>query len=108
MVTVENFIQINQLLHSPLLSSLLLVTMILLVLCESNITAGKQTFTPGVTFKGQLTYGQSITDSCIDIPMTDELLQNLAQGVQARRELNKLSSDDKGGADTSGVVSTKQ
>ena len=59
------------------------------VMVESNIVAGKQKFTPGVTFKAQLTYGQSITDACIDVADTDLLLNTLAEGVRARRELNK-------------------
>jgi 3-deoxy-7-phosphoheptulonate synthase len=59
------------------------------VMVESNITAGKQSFTPGVTFKGQLAYGQSITDACVDIADTDILLGNLAQGVKNRRSMNE-------------------
>ena len=59
------------------------------VMIESNIMEGKQKFTPGITFKASLTYGQSITDACVNIPTTDSMLADLAQGVRARRELNK-------------------
>ena len=59
------------------------------VMVESNITEGKQKFTPGVTLKTSLIYGQSITDACVDVATTDLLLADLAQGVRTRRDMNK-------------------
>jgi 3-deoxy-7-phosphoheptulonate synthase len=51
------------------------------VMIESNLVAGAQTLTPGQP----LTYGQSITDACIDWPETHALLKELAAAVRARR-----------------------
>jgi 3-deoxy-7-phosphoheptulonate synthase len=52
------------------------------VMIESNIVAGRQDVKPGVP----LTYGQSITDGCIDWSTTVEVLEKLADAVSARRE----------------------
>jgi 3-deoxy-7-phosphoheptulonate synthase len=49
---------------------------------ESNLVAGRQDVLPGVT----LTYGQSITDGCIDWTTTVQALNVLADAVAARRE----------------------
>lgn len=49
---------------------------------ESNLVAGRQEVLPGVT----LTYGQSITDGCIDWTTTVQALNVLADAVAARRE----------------------
>jgi 3-deoxy-7-phosphoheptulonate synthase len=49
---------------------------------ESNLVAGRQDVLPGVT----LTYGQSITDGCIDLDTTVAALDRLADAVEARRE----------------------
>jgi len=49
---------------------------------ESNLVAGRQDVLPGVT----LTYGQSITDGCIDWNTTVLALNELADAVAARRQ----------------------
>lgn len=51
------------------------------VMIESNLVAGKQK----LTTKENLTYGQSITDGCIDWNETVEVLNKLSDGVQKRR-----------------------
>jgi 3-deoxy-7-phosphoheptulonate synthase len=51
------------------------------VMIESNLVAGRQDVVPG----GALTYGQSITDACIDWSATVEVLNMLADAVSARR-----------------------
>jgi 3-deoxy-7-phosphoheptulonate synthase len=53
------------------------------VMIESNLIAGRQDVVPGMA----LTYGQSITDGCIDWTTTVSSLQVLAGAVAARREL---------------------
>ena len=53
------------------------------VMIESNLVAGRQDVLPGVA----LTYGQSITDGCIDWETTASTLSLLADAVAARREL---------------------
>jgi 3-deoxy-7-phosphoheptulonate synthase len=52
------------------------------VMLESHLVAGSQKL--GDDPAG-LTYGQSITDACIDLPTTLELLDHLAGAVQAAR-----------------------
>ncbi|AFY62743.1 3-deoxy-7-phosphoheptulonate synthase [Synechococcus sp. PCC 6312] len=52
---------------------------ILGVMIESHLVAGQQAI-PGDL--RQLTYGQSITDACVDFPTTVEMLQDLAQAVR--------------------------
>ena len=52
------------------------------VMIESNLVAGRQDVKPGVP----LTYGQSITDGCIDWSTTVEVLEKLADAVTARRD----------------------
>ncbi len=51
------------------------------VMIESNLVAGAQKLAPGC----ELTYGQSITDGCIDWADTQVLLDELAAAVRARR-----------------------
>ena len=51
------------------------------VMLESFIVAGRQN--PGTP--ATLTYGQSVTDACMDIEMTASALETLATAVQARR-----------------------
>ncbi|MDE1161296.1 MAG: 3-deoxy-7-phosphoheptulonate synthase [Acidobacteriaceae bacterium] len=51
------------------------------VMIESNLVAGAQSLVDGKA----LTYGQSITDACIDWPETATLLRELAASVRARR-----------------------
>src|SRR5258708_5317447 len=53
------------------------------VMMESNLVAGRQDVVPGKP----LTYGQSITDGCIDWEMTVRALNALADAVAARRNL---------------------
>ena len=51
------------------------------VMLESFLVAGRQDVRPGVP----LTYGQSITDPCMDWETTRPLLDELARSVRARR-----------------------
>jgi 3-deoxy-7-phosphoheptulonate synthase len=53
------------------------------VMLESHLVAGNQKLTPDLT---QLTYGQSITDACIDLATTLELLEELAAAVRQTQE----------------------
>ena len=53
------------------------------VMLESHLVAGNQKIPSDLS---QLTYGQSITDACIDLPTTLELLEELAGAVRAARE----------------------
>ena len=55
------------------------------VMIESNLVAGAQQLIPGQP----LTYGQSITDGCIDWAETHSLLGKLAAAVRARRSAQK-------------------
>jgi 3-deoxy-7-phosphoheptulonate synthase len=52
------------------------------VMIESHLVAGRQDVVPGTA----LTYGQSITDGCIDWPTTERVLGQLADAVGVRRE----------------------
>ena len=52
------------------------------VMIESNLVAGAQKLLPGQL----LTYGQSITDACIDWSQTYPLLEELAAATRKRRE----------------------
>ena len=51
---------------------------ILGVMIESNLVAGRQDYVPGAP----LTFGQSITDACIDLADTESILENLAAAVK--------------------------
>lgn len=51
------------------------------VMLESHLVAGRQDYDP----TGENTYGQSITDGCIDFPATEAVLEELATAVQKRR-----------------------
>jgi 3-deoxy-7-phosphoheptulonate synthase len=55
------------------------------VMIESNLIAGRQDVVPGV----KLTYGQSITDGCIDWETTVSALNMLADAVVARRNAQR-------------------
>jgi 3-deoxy-7-phosphoheptulonate synthase len=55
------------------------------VMIESNLVAGRQDVVPGVA----LTYGQSITDGCIDWDTTVTSLNVLADAVEARRKAQR-------------------
>ena len=50
------------------------------VMVESNLVAGRQDYVAG-----EATYGQSITDSCIDVAKTGRVLAALAAAVAQRR-----------------------
>ncbi len=52
------------------------------LMLESNLVEGRQDVVPGQA----LTYGQSITDPCMDWQDTESLLQELATAVRLRRE----------------------
>ena len=53
------------------------------VMIESNLVGGRQALTPGQP----LTYGQSITDGCIDWATTEVVLEDLAEAVAQRRAM---------------------
>ncbi|GAB3186345.1 3-deoxy-7-phosphoheptulonate synthase [Hydrogenophaga aquatica] len=55
------------------------------VMVESHLKGGAQKFTPGKDEVGQLEYGKSITDACIDWDASVEVLQTLSDAVRARR-----------------------
>lgn len=52
------------------------------IMLESHLVAGRQDYDPS----GKNTYGQSITDGCIDFPETESILETLATAVQSRRQ----------------------
>lgn len=52
---------------------------ILGVMIESNIQEGSQSYTPGKDISENLIYWKSITDACVDISTTHEMLRKLAQ-----------------------------
>ena len=53
------------------------------VMIESFLVAGKQNVVPGAA----LTYGQSITDGCLDWEATAPLLEQLAEATRTRRRV---------------------
>lgn len=55
------------------------------VMIESNIVAGRQDIEPGKP----LVHGQSVTDACIDLDDTRDILEALAEAVRCRRD-NKV------------------
>jgi 3-deoxy-7-phosphoheptulonate synthase len=63
-------------------------TRIMGVMIESNLVAGRQDVLPDVA----LTYGQSITDGCIDWETTVQMLNTLADAVAARRKIQRGTS----------------
>jgi len=56
------------------------------VMVESHLVGGRQDLVPGK----ELTYGQSITDGCIDWDGSVKILENLANAVRARRLKNAV------------------
>ncbi|MDQ8195178.1 3-deoxy-7-phosphoheptulonate synthase [Coraliomargarita sp. SDUM461004] len=52
------------------------------VMLESHLVAGRQDY----TIDGKNTYGQSITDACIDFPATEAIFEELATAVRKRRQ----------------------
>ena len=59
------------------------------VMVESNLVAGRQDLVPGQA----LTYGQSITDGCIDWDASVAVLDRLAAAVRKRRSLTSQSAN---------------
>jgi 3-deoxy-7-phosphoheptulonate synthase len=55
------------------------------MMIESNLVAGRQDVVPGTA----LTYGQSITDGCIDWATTTDVLNRLADAVEIRRNTQR-------------------
>tara|TARA_B110000008_G_scaffold262645_1_gene285193 strand:+ start:2993 stop:4057 length:1065 start_codon:yes stop_codon:yes gene_type:complete len=53
------------------------------IMLESHLVAGRQDY----QVAGPNTYGQSITDACIDLKTTEDILQELAAAVKKRREI---------------------
>jgi 3-deoxy-7-phosphoheptulonate synthase len=51
---------------------------------ESHLKAGRQDLVPGKA----LTYGQSVTDGCIDWAASVQVLETLANAVAQRRQLD--------------------
>ena len=56
------------------------------VMLESNIHEGAQKLDPGKTVVSSLKYGVSVTDKCIDIETTAEVMETLAAAARKRRE----------------------
>ena len=59
------------------------------VMLESHLVAGNQKIPADLS---QLTYGQSITDACIDLATTAELLEKLAAAVRAAQAAPSLAA----------------
>jgi 3-deoxy-7-phosphoheptulonate synthase len=55
------------------------------VMIESNLVAGRQDIVPGQP----LTYGQSVTDACVDWDTSVRMLDHLAAAVRDGREAVK-------------------
>jgi 3-deoxy-7-phosphoheptulonate synthase len=55
------------------------------VMVESHLLGGAQKFTPGQDRVAGLSYGQSITDACLDWDQSAQLLATLSDAVLARR-----------------------
>lgn len=53
------------------------------VMVESNLLAGRQDLDQ--QHPGDLEYGKSVTDACVDLPTTEQLLAELAGAARARR-----------------------
>ncbi|MGB0774868.1 MAG: 3-deoxy-7-phosphoheptulonate synthase [Akkermansiaceae bacterium] len=53
------------------------------VMIESNLVEGAQKLKPSLA---DMTYGQSVTDQCVSWPTTENMLDEFAKAVQARRE----------------------
>jgi 3-deoxy-7-phosphoheptulonate synthase len=56
------------------------------VMVESHLVGGAQKFSPGKDDAAALTYGQSITDACIDWDASVGVLEGLAAAARARRQ----------------------
>lgn len=62
------------------------------VMVESHLKEGAQKFSPGKDDPRQLTYGQSITDACINWEDSVSMLETLAQAVRTRRKTTHKSN----------------
>lgn len=61
------------------------------VMVESHLNEGNQKLDPGKTDIASLKYGVSVTDACINLVDTVSVLDQLAEGVRARRALVKAA-----------------
>lgn len=61
------------------------------IMIESNINEGNQKLKPGVTLPSSLKYGVSVTDACVNIAQTKQMLEGLAAAVRARRKLRAVN-----------------
>lgn len=61
------------------------------LMIESNLVAGRQDVVPGTP----LVYGQSITDGCIDLKTTADMLAQLADAVEIRRTTRRASPSER-------------
>ncbi len=61
------------------------------VMIESNLMAGRQDHVQGQSISS-LSYGQSITDACIDLDSSISALETLAQAVRKRRDTGDLNN----------------
>ncbi len=52
------------------------------VMVESNLVGGRQALNVDRT---KMTYGQSVTDACVDFATTERMLEDLAQAVRSAR-----------------------
>ena len=59
------------------------------VMIESHINEGNQKLSPGTTDPATLEYGKSVTDACINLETTAQVLRDLASSVRLRREAAK-------------------
>lgn len=57
------------------------------VMVESHLVEGNQSLNPGKTDPTSLTYGQSVTDACVGLEDSENLLRELAEAVQSRRRV---------------------
>ena len=64
------------------------------VMIEGHLIGGAQKFTPGKDEVCNLTYGQSITDACLDWDDSVATLEELSQAVQKRRAAAAVASKD--------------
>lgn len=57
------------------------------VMVESFLVAGRQNHVPGRV----LTFGQSITDGCVDLALTEEILIDLARAAKERKAKRRMN-----------------
>jgi len=70
------------------------------VMIESHLVAGRQAMKLGAA---GLRYGQSITDACVDVPRSEQMLDELARAVRAARAAGlHRSAKEHASADISG------